>query len=159
MTLDELRAVLRYNKRTGDFTWRVNRGRNAKIGWVAGSPEKRYWAVTVFQRRYRAHRLAWFYVTGAWPKEDVDHENGNRRDNRWRNLREGSRSFNMENVRQAHRDNKSGFLGVSSAPAGKWKAEITTRGLKRHLGVFKTPKLAHRAYLKAKRELHEGCTL
>ena len=37
---------------------------------------------------YLAEELAFFYMTGRWPKYGVEHVNGNTQDNRWENLRE-----------------------------------------------------------------------
>lgn len=158
LTQTRLKELLHYDPTTGVFTWRVTRGRTAKKGDIAGAAEKRYWAVSVEQRRYRAHRLAWFYVTGHWPEADVDHRNGDRRDNRLDNLRPTTRTVNMQNLRSAHADSCSGVLGASKSGA-KWKAEISVAGKKRHLGVFDTPEQAGRVYLAAKRVLHEGNTL
>lgn len=159
LTQAKLKELLRYDPETGVFTWRVDRSRTAKEGGIAGYPQKAYWAVCVEQNRYRAHRLAWFYVTGGWPEGDIDHRNGDRRDNRIDNLRPVTRTVNMQNLRSAHADSCSGVLGASPTASGRWKAEINVNGTKKHLGVFDTAEGAGRAYIDAKRKLHEGNTL
>ena len=105
-----------------------------------------------------AHRLAFLAVTGSWPEGDVDHINGVRHDNRWSNLRDVTTSVNLQNQRDPHENNQSGYLGVSWK-TGKWKAQIKLNGVVRILGRFDDPAVAHQAYLKAKRRLHAGCTI
>lgn len=107
-----------------------------------------------------AHRLAWLYMTGEWPKSEmVDHENTVRNDNRWSNLRDSTRTVNMENQRQAHKGSQSGLLGVSPRPNGAWVAQIQVSRKKLWLGEFSTPEQASTAYIEAKRRLHAGCTI
>lgn len=52
-------------------------------------------------KRYiiRAHRLAYFLVTGTWP-DIIDHINGSRDDNRWCNLRNVDSSINGLNKKK-----------------------------------------------------------
>jgi HNH endonuclease len=78
ITAPLLRQVLSYEPRTGTFWWRVSRGGKA-IRSAAGFQSGRgYVNICVGGRHYRAHRLAWLYVTGRWPKEEIDHVNRNR---------------------------------------------------------------------------------
>ena len=159
LTQERLKEVLHYNQKTGIFTWRARIARCIHIGGIAGSNAGRgYWQIAIFGVCYPAHRLAWFYMTGKWPEADIDHENHIRNDNRWENLRNGSRSFNMQNQRKAHSDNSIGFLGVSRNGKG-FIAKIVLNYKKYRLGTYSTPELAHQAYLKAKREMHPGCTI
>ncbi|HYD58974.1 MAG TPA: HNH endonuclease signature motif containing protein [Noviherbaspirillum sp.] len=111
--------------------------------------------------RFRAHRLAWLYVCGEWPKNEVDHINGVRSDNRIANLRDVSRRTNNENRREAQCNNRSsGLLGVTwSGRHKKWAASIRVNRKNKHLGLWETKEEAHEAYVCAKRRLHEGCML
>lgn len=160
LTVEYLKSVLRYSKTTGRFTHLTSPNGFVKVGQVAGSVHKHgYICIQLRNRIYRAHRLAWFYVTGQWPVE-VDHKNNVRSDNRWRNLREaGGRRGNMENKKVAHKNNKSALLGVSIPKRGRPVARIQHNGVQHTLGYFDTPELAHEAYLKAKRKLHKFNTL
>ncbi len=89
----------------------------------------------------------------------VDHKDGNPLNNRWANLRLADESLNGQNQRRAHRDSKTGLLGVFPK-RDKFAAQITTPDGRRHtLGSFKTAEAAHAAYIEAKRKLHEGCTI
>jgi hypothetical protein len=88
----------------------------------------------------------------------VDHINGRRDDNRWCNLRDASRLVNQQNMRRAVAGSASGLLGAHKK-RGKWSSQIKVRGVLVKLGIFETADQAHAAYLAAKRQLHEGCTL
>lgn len=92
-------------------------------------------------------------MTGAWPRQFVDHVNCDRTDNRWSNLRDASPSQNARNIGK-RRDNKSGFKGVSfHNRAGRYRAEIRVKGRTRHLGLFNTPQEASKAYEAAAKSL------
>jgi hypothetical protein len=106
-----------------------------------------------------AHRIAWVLTHGELP-EVIDHINGVRDDNRLCNLRNTSQRVNMQNQRKASSYNKTGFLGVTyNKQTGRYRAQIGNNGKIIHLGAFDTPESAHAAYLQAKRQLHEGCTI
>lgn len=156
MTADTLRQKIKYEPETGLFTWRAAPSNVVKAGSIAGGLMNRgYIFIKIDYVAYLAHRLAWLYVTGKWPENDVDHKDGNRTNNRFNNLRDVARTLNVQNLRSPRKDNKSGFLGVSKDGSG-WKAQIQVNKQKRHIGQFTSPELAHAAYLKAKRELHPG---
>ena len=158
LTIERLRGLLNYAPETGVFTWIVHASQ-MHIGDIAGSVNgSGYLQIDIDGQKYKAHRLAWLYATGAWPTAQIDHVNGQRDDNRISNLRDVSRSVNIQNLRKARSDNKSGLLGVS-ANGNRWQAQINVGGKKRQIGTFATPELAHAAYLDAKRELHVGCTI
>jgi hypothetical protein len=97
--------------------------------------------------------LAWFYVTGKWPKNSIDHRDGDRANNRFKNLRDLTQSGNLQNRKVANANNACGLLGVHKN-GRRWRAKIKIDYRDVHLGYFDTPKQAHAAYLKAKRELH-----
>lgn len=88
---------------------------------------------------YKAHQLAVLYVTGRWPKEQVDHENGVRHQNNWGNLREATNSQNNAN-RGMRPCNTSGFKNVSFYPGLKrpFTAYGIKSGRKVYLGRFET---------------------
>lgn len=156
LTQDELKSLLSYNRRTGVFKWRVSPCGNVKRWSVAGSlNEEGYRFIDIRGRTYRAHRLAWFYVTGKWPVEHLDHKNCDHDDNRFTNLREASLAQNNQNRVRPNTGNSSGVLGVSwDIRRQRWRAQIWVEGRSRSLGHFKHKTEARRAYLAAKRELH-----
>lgn len=157
LTAERLREVLDYNPETGVFTWRVSNGKRAVAGQLAGGISRNgYVRISIDDARHYAHRLAWLYVHGVWPKGQIDHINGAKTDNRIANLREATNAQNGQNRRTARADSQSGLIGVYLHPiSGRWGAEIVRDGQKHSLGYFDTPEAAHAAYLAAKRELHE----
>ena len=154
ITHSELLQIITYDPSSGDFTWLKKMNRKIVVGSKAGSnASKGYWRVRINKVTYKAHALAIFYVTGSWPDSDIDHINRIRDDNRFENLRVVSRSQNMQNLSLASSKNKTGFVGVY-IDKNKFGAQISLDGKKMHLGLFDTPKLAHCAYLSAKKEFH-----
>ena len=156
LTHDELLGLLDYNPQTGVFKWKVRTSLRIHVGDVAGCPDNRgYVTICIKYKQYWAHRLAWFYVHGRWPAEEIDHRFGVRADTRIKNLREASSQENKHNIRKPPAHNTSGFLGVSLNSSGrKWRAGIRLNRKNKHLGVFDTKEQASAAYLAAKARLH-----
>lgn len=127
LTAARLREVLRYEPETGKFFWleRMNGRQAGRVGYV--SKKQRDYnriVICIDYKSYFAHRLAWFYMTGAWPKELIDHINRDPMDDRWCNLREVDHSKNGRNMK-LRRDNTSGFNGVIwHKTAKKWKVDL-----------------------------------
>lgn len=148
----KLLEVLRYEPDTGHFFWveQTPRVSSRPLDRPAGGYDgKGYITIILEGRRYGASRLAWFYMTGAWPEKLVDHINCVRNDNRWCNLREANLRQNAGNS-GVRPDNKSGYKGVSwHKKLSKWRAQINISGKLTHLGLFSTPEEASAAYLKA----------
>ena len=137
LTAEYLRSVLHYEPETGIFTWKVSTSRRVKVGDVAGSPDGRgYLQISVRSRLHRAHRLAWLYVYGVWPKDQIDHINRNRPDNRIANLRDVSHKQNGQNASKPS-NNTSGYQGLCWYKRdSKWLASITHNYKQIHLGYF-----------------------
>ena len=157
---DRLHALFIYEPETGVFIRRVTLCGRAVEGSIAGTLKTDgYVVITVDGYRYPAHRLAWFYMTGAWPKADTDHINGLRSDNRFSNLREATRSENQQNQKRARSNNKLGVLGVRQHSCGRFEASIKTTGRWCSLGLFASADEASGAYLVAKAKQHPFQTL
>lgn len=157
-----LQKALKYERDTGAFVWLTNgRGRFRRAGAEAGTINRwGYRAICCDGKYLLAHRLAWLYVYGEWPKNEIDHINGNRSDNRIENLRDVPRAINAQNIRSARVDSESKVLGVSwSKERHKWVATIVTNGKQKYLGSFSKIEDAKDAYLAAKRSSHVGCTI
>lgn len=152
LTAERLRQVMTYDQATGIFTRRIKTAR-VDVGDVAGSRDRRgYVCIRVDGPIYKAHRLAWLYVTGSWPTLEIDHVNGVTGDNRWANLREATRSQNMANARK-HKN--SWLKGARYHRAVKrWQGIIQKDGVRHELGWFDTPEEAHVAYCTAAIRLH-----
>lgn len=138
LTAERLRQVLHYDPETGKFTWKVTLSRRAPAGAAAGTCDIRgYQIIRLDHTKYRAHRLAWLYVCGVWPTEELDHINRDRSDNRVANLRLASRPENSQNT-SPKRSNTSGRKGVSwHARTGRWRAHLTLNRRGIHLGYFR----------------------
>jgi len=158
LTQEFLKEAIEYNSDTGGFVWKVSPGKRRKAGDVAGAIHNECYIVIRLQGKlYKAHRLAWFYIHGLWP-DQIDHKNGIRSDNRINNLRNVTN--NKHNQRKPNANNLCGYLGVSfDKQTNKYRAHIRVNGQLKSLGYFTNPEAAHAAYLKAKRELHEFCTI
>lgn len=157
-TFGRIRNLLNYDADTGVFTWREAAGRWGRIraGTVAGGVNKihGYREISIGGKLYKAHRLAWLYMTGEWPKEEIDHINRNRADNRFVNLREATTAQNLYN-KNLYRSNTSGFVGVHwRKNCGKWQARIGVNGKRISLGHFDSPTEASNIYAEAKRKYH-----
>ena len=160
LTAQRLRELLSYEPETGHFRHLLRRS-GVTLGALAGCVATNGYAyISIDGRKYCAHRLAFLHMTGEWPIEDVDHINCDPTDNRWANIRSVSRKVNNQNRRRTRSDNTSGFMGVSRCMDGdKWRARVMLNQREVHLGRFDTREAAQAAYLKAKRQLHEGCTI
>ncbi len=155
LTAERLRELLLYDKNTGVFTWQVRPAYCINIGDVAGGEvTSGHLMIRVDGTRYSAHRLAWLYVNGVWPEDQIDHINGVRSDNRISNLREATRYENSQN--RGTTNGRGPFsLGTSyRKDLQKWSASIRVDGRLKSLGHFETQEEAHKAYAAAKLEYH-----
>lgn len=142
ITQEELKTVVNYDPDSGDFTWLLKNSIRVKVGGIAGSvvenkkSKKSYRYITISYGRYRAHRLAWLYMTGEFPKGEIDHINHNGVDNRWCNLRDVTKLENLKNM-SAYSNNTSGVAGIYwHKLREKWMAGIKLNGKSKCLGYF-----------------------
>jgi hypothetical protein len=149
---------LRYDPTTGIFVWSKSPARVIKAGTVAGRLGRDgYIAIQIKGRLYFAHRLAWLYVNGVWPKNQIDHINGNRSDNRIENLREATRKQNGEN-RRVVSTTRSGKTGVTwNERYGVWYARIMHNKKPIHLGAFKNLDAAIAVRVAAEQSMFTHC--
>jgi hypothetical protein len=153
ITRERLIELVLYNPIDGSFVWRYSRGGHIKQGEPAGFPHySGYITLKLDGKMYQAHRLAWLWVYGRWPKEEIDHENLNRADNKINNLREATHSQNQHNT-SAYKNNSTGMKGVTYLKQNKkWMAQIQRNKQNYYLGVYNTPEEAHVAYKTAAKE-------
>jgi hypothetical protein len=158
LTQARLKELLHYCPDSGLFTWMASRG-SIKKGCVSGTAHSEgYINIGVDGSRYFAHRLAFLYMVGVMPKEDVDHINHSRDDNRWGNLRGATRADNSKNS-SISKSSTSGISGVSWHKASaKWRAHIRVDGKQKHLGSYGSLTTAGLARKKAERKygFHEN---
>ena len=153
LTHSLLKKMIFYDEHTGIFKWIHHPSPRARmVGKEAGSlSSEGYVNVRVFGKQYKGGRLAWFWMTGSWPKkhDEIDHKNLNKSDNRWNNLRIASLSQNRANT-PLRSHNTSGRKGVSwKKQYKKWQATIRVDGIKKHLGYTDDIEDAARLYSEA----------
>ena len=135
ITQKRLKKLLNYDPDTGIFVWLVSR-KGVRVNAVAGTLQHGYIVISIDYKLYRAHRLAFLYMTGKFPVNQVDHDNRVRSDNRWKNLNSATNTTNHKNM-PMQRNNTSGYVGVSwSKQSGKWHVYIWVSGKRIHLGFF-----------------------
>lgn len=158
LTAERLRNLLDYDPATGLFRYKVSKG-PARAGEVAGTVGNHgYVQIRARGKKHLAHRLAWLYVHGVWPRDYLDHKNRDKTDNRIANLRECCQCENMQN-RKIGSNNKSGCKGVNwHAATGTWQARITVNKVRIQLGWFTNLHDAITARNKAVAALHPFST-
>jgi hypothetical protein len=147
MSIVRIREFLSYNPETGEFRWIKSSRANVHPGDLAGAINGHGYRYIQFRgHAYRAHRLAWWFVHGAWPPGDLDHKDLDRDNNAIGNLRPATDVQNNANS-SLQRNNTSGFKGVSfDKQSGRWKAYIGGDGGQKNLGRFASLEEAANAY-------------
>jgi hypothetical protein len=160
LTWERLNDLFEVYPETGILIWRKNPGKMNKAGRVAGDLNHRfgYVIISIDRKKYKRHRLIWFYVHREWPPEDLDHINGLRSEDSISNLRLATRSQNLWNAGKS-KTNTSGHKGVSwRKTRGKWRASIMKHGIYHVLGDFSDVNDAIKARKEAEIQLHQGFT-
>jgi hypothetical protein len=146
LTQGRLKKLLHYDCNTGIFTWKVSRGR-VRPGVKAGSLDKDgYLRIRVDKKTYMAHRIAFLYVNGVLPTDEVDHIDLNRKNNKFSNLRQCTSVQNKRNS-SSRQGASSKYLGVSYwKRKNKWAAGIRCKGKHLYLGMYSSEREAAWAY-------------
>lgn len=151
-----LREHFKYDPETGSLIWIKRPYRShVVVGSIAGTKRNDVQLVVSVQHaQLLVHRVAWWFATGEWPKEEIDHINCDSLDNRLCNLREADRAENCFNKRPYSRGGK-GLKGAFYHKRDKcWFGQIRHNNQQFHLGNFKTEIDAHLAYCEAAKKLH-----
>ena len=153
ITQEKLKEIFDYNPDTGIFTWKSSRSK-IKAGDIAGHINKiGYVRLSINNKKYLAHRLAWLYVYGNIPKY-IDHINKITTDNRICNIRKATHSENMCN-RKIHFNNKSGIRNVVFCKKNKkWRVKIAINKKTIHIGYFDDLEFADLAAKEARDKYH-----
>lgn len=157
-SVELLHELFAYDVRTGVLTWRPRAFGYLPVRWNKLHAGKAAGTVTpdgsilikLSDQNYLAHRIIWAMAHGEWP-ECVLHRNGNRSDNRLKNLRAASRKAVQRNLPMLS-PNTSGVRGVSWASRRcKWVASIKIDDFSFNLGTFERKEDAARARLRAEK--------
>ena len=152
--LARLKSVLYYHPKSGDFI-RLEDASNQRAGTQAGCIDSQgYMRISIDGVRHKSHRLAFFYMRGRWPKEEVDHRDTVKHHNWWSNLREADRSQNRCN-QKAYKNNALGEKGINWYPRyQKYAVKIQFDYERRTVGYFSDLSEAIAARNKALAEQH-----
>lgn len=144
MQIDEIRKLISYNRRTGEFTWKKRgepsfdarfAGEKAGTTHISGRGRKSV-AIKIGGKKYYAHILAWALVHGSWPTHEVDHIDHDTFNNRLSNLRHVTNVENKKNLPKSG-SNTSGTTGVVwHTTTKRWRAVITVDKKRHYLGSF-----------------------
>ena len=158
LTAERLRELLHYDPDTGVWTWLDPRANGVRIGDAAGWVENGRRRIHINSRNYLSAPLAWLYMTGGWPKLEIDHRDLDKLNDRWSNLREATHAQNIHN-RRADKDSLTGVKGVSihrnrRGRAAAWRVCIAANGKRRRALCHGTLGEAGALYEQWARELH-----
>src|ERR1035437_5939533 len=125
----QVQAIWMYDPYTGVLRWRVSPSIGVAAGGIAGTLDKTgYIRVRYKGKAYLAHVLAWIYMKGELPPNEIDHEDRVKKHNWIDNLRPATLSQNRSNV-GVRSDNTSGVRGVTYHKRDKcWQASIGVNG-------------------------------
>lgn len=166
MSQKEIQKLVHYDPTTGVFTWkerglehfpneRIKKIWNTKFaGKQVGSKTKfGYFETTIKGVKWLLHRLAWFYVHGKLPEDNIDHKNQDKSDTRIDNLRDATESENMKN-RKLSSNNESGQHGVWYHKRNqKWIVNTYHEGKTKYHGSFDNKEEAIMTRKKLEKEL------
>jgi hypothetical protein len=147
----ELLERIDYDPLTGVFSRRYGARKGPIKGYVLPSG---YVYICVGGGNQYAHRLAVFYMTGKWPEGDVDHDDQDKSNTRWKNLIPCTKTYNQHHRPRLNKNNTSGYAGVRKN-GNNWSANITVGGKHIYLGTWPTKEEANQHREAAKRQLHE----
>lgn len=129
--------LLDYCPNTGNFIWNKTINSHIQKGRIAGSIDKHgYICIGIKNKIIKAHRLAFLFMTGSFPKNQVDHIDQNRSNNIWNNLRDIKQKENTKN-RKVDSRSISDYTGIRFIKkTNKFQARIYSNGKLIILGSF-----------------------
>ena len=146
---NRLNDLLTYDSFTGKLHWRSRKlinfpdirsfntwnARYAGKEAFTATSAKGYHVGSIDGKLYRGSRVIYKMMTGI-DANQIDHEDGNNQNNRWKNLRDVTGQQNQMNMKKAS-NNTSGTTGVSwNSSKKKWEAKIKSNQKTIHLGRF-----------------------
>jgi len=148
---EEFLAVVRHKWRLNDLGQLVVNNKYKHSGEVGsvftGSPDQGYRRVSVLGRMVQEHHIVWYLHTGEWPKQPLDHIDGDRCNNRPDNLRLSTHKENTRAFKRVRKGVSSKWRGVSWYKCySKWRSAIMVDGKQKHLGYFTCEKEAALAF-------------
>ena len=122
---DYLNSVFKYDRLSGKLYWRKRVANCVQVGSEAGWKASKYLQVTLNGTHYYVHRIIWKMVKGSISNSlQVEHDDRNRLNNAWYNLKLMDQTVNMRN-QSLPKNNSSGIIGISKHVSGLWVGSIT----------------------------------
>lgn len=150
-----LKAYFNYEPGTGLVYWKISPAFKIKAGDMV--TVKPYAKVRIDGERFFVHRVVWKYMTGSDPVNFIDHINGDPSDNSWKNLRDVVHSVNLQNQKNKHTNNTTGFQGVCKVSnSEKFQAAIRINKKHIYLGSYETKEEASKVYQDYKQSVVSG---
>lgn len=146
-----LSELLDYDPSTGKLFWKERdekyfsslracrswNGKYANKEAMTANHSTGYLSGTIFGTSYLAHRVIWILCYGYEP-QIIDHNDGDKKNNRIANLQDVSCEESMKNLPRA-KNNKSSVTGVHwNKATSKWAVQIKVNKRSIHLGYFNT---------------------
>lgn len=151
-SVEFLRSRYDYDPATGVLTSKYGRHRGKPI---TQTEDQGYVVLRIHGKIFKASRVIWKLMTGEDPPEEIDHENKDRADNHWDNLRDFTKTQNQWN-RKAKRSSSTGLIGVTWHKRDQqWSSEIRVNNKRKWLGYFSTAEAAYEAYIEAAKQLRQ----
>lgn len=150
LSYSQVSSLIKYDGETGYFLWikrPIDSFSDKRCGntWntrFAGKrtfisvDDKGYFKGGILGATYSAQRVAWLLHYGEWPNGEIDHIDGDKKNNRIINLRDVPRKINSRNQKRRP-NNKSGAGGVIlRKDTKKWAAFMHVDGKKINLGCY-----------------------
>jgi hypothetical protein len=148
MTIEakDLKDILDYNQETGTVFWKVRKEHSPywtqraalrfnkvnagkQVGTVRKLPDgtSQIHMKLPDGKSYLLHRVIYALMTGEWPTRMITHKNGDRTDNRWKNLKESDQG-ELNRKAKIRSDNTTGIKGVSWIESRGYYEVRTTSG-------------------------------
>jgi hypothetical protein len=157
LTREKLKEALEYNPETGKFFWKIRTSKRIHIGDEAGClAGNGHILIRMYGKLYQASRLAWLYVYGENPLEEIDHKDVNSSNNKIDNLRLATRMQNQWNTRVTSRS-KTGIKGVCwNKSSNKWHVQINHNNQRVYSAYFDDLNETKEAMLREREKWHSA---
>lgn len=147
LTREELLSRYEYDRGKGVFL-RKHKWKDKPVGSVVGRlSEKGYVICNIHGKKYKVHRLIWLAEYGEFPRQQLDHKDGNKENNHISNLREVTDQQNQQN-----RKNAKGYYKTQYG----FRVDLYNNNRCMYIGTFKTEAEAREAYVQAKIKYYDG---
>lgn len=133
-----------YDPESGKFFRIKPRGGSKEGEEVGTNPPSGYQRISIDAKLYLASRLAYLYMLGEMPKGNIDHKDGNPRNNSWNNLRVCTQKQNTHN-QKGHGEYYKNVYYTKGGRNKPFNVKIEINGVSKSFGYYRTPEEADEA--------------